>query len=70
LEPFATGDFFVPCGGRPEAINLSNVASKKLLKNLKLKLILEYKKDIKFKHHLEKPIRKSQKYINKSLRCY
>jgi len=25
LDPHFTGDFFVPCGGRPAAINESNV---------------------------------------------
>lgn len=25
LDPSITADFFVPCGGRPEAVNLSNV---------------------------------------------
>jgi len=25
LDPHITADFFVPCGGRPEAINLTNV---------------------------------------------
>jgi glutamate dehydrogenase len=25
LHPDVTGDFFVPCGGRPESVNLQNV---------------------------------------------
>lgn len=25
LDPSITADFFIPCGGRPEAVNLSNV---------------------------------------------
>ena len=27
LSPYAAADIFVPCGGRPEAVNISNVAS-------------------------------------------